>query len=203
VPPTHSILEGTLAKRRKSISTSLRYDIFTRDGYTCQYCGSKPPDVVLELDHRVPVSAGGDNDPMNLLTACWGCNSGKRDKLPGHFTPVPDADLQMLKVSQEAAEYQRYMEASKRTRAIRAEVIEHLQDIWHRSFGGDEDVWVPKESVIEGWLARYPPDVIENAILAAIPAYLRNQISSKGGMFNKCLRYVGAIIRNMDEAGVA
>jgi hypothetical protein len=66
--------------KRKSIGTKLRFEVFKRDSFTCQYCGGSAPDVILEIDHISPVSKGGDNDIMNLVTSCWGCNSGKGDR---------------------------------------------------------------------------------------------------------------------------
>lgn len=68
--------------RRKGISPKLRYCIFARDQFTCQYCGRKAPDVVLHVDHKLPVALGGDNDRENLVTACQECNAGKRDSSP-------------------------------------------------------------------------------------------------------------------------
>ncbi len=66
---------------RSPISKNLRYKILVRDNFTCQYCGAKQPEVKLEVDHRIPVSKGGTNDPDNLVTACFDCNRGKRDLL--------------------------------------------------------------------------------------------------------------------------
>lgn len=62
---------------RRDISTRLRFTVFKRDAFTCQYCGRRPPDVTLECDHIVPVSMGGANDIHNLVTACFDCNRGK------------------------------------------------------------------------------------------------------------------------------
>jgi hypothetical protein len=62
---------------RKNISKRARFDVFKRDLFTCQYCGRKPPAVVLEVDHVVPVSGGGSSDEHNLLTSCFDCNRGK------------------------------------------------------------------------------------------------------------------------------
>jgi len=62
---------------RKPISKRVRFDVFKRDGFVCQYCGAHPPGVVLECDHINPVAQGGGNDPDNLVTACLPCNRGK------------------------------------------------------------------------------------------------------------------------------
>lgn len=66
-----------MSRARKPLSKKLRYDIFKRDSFTCQYCGRSAPDVILEVDHIHPVAEGGDNDPLNLVTACRDCNRGK------------------------------------------------------------------------------------------------------------------------------
>ena len=66
---------------RKPIPKKMRFEVFKRDGFTCQYCGAKPPDVVLHVDHIVPVADGGGNEMDNLVTACQECNLGKGARL--------------------------------------------------------------------------------------------------------------------------
>ena len=58
---------------------SLRFRVFRRDSFTCQYCGRKAPSVPLHLDHIVPWSSGGRTELANLRTACRVCNLGKSD----------------------------------------------------------------------------------------------------------------------------
>ena len=65
---------------RKPISKKLRFEVFKRDNFTCQYCGRMSPDVVLQVDHINPVKEGGDNNIMNLITSCFDCNNGKGAK---------------------------------------------------------------------------------------------------------------------------
>lgn len=67
--------------KRKSISKKLRFEIFKRDMFTCQYCGKKAPEIILNIDHIKPVSKGGDNNILNLITSCFDCNSGKKNIL--------------------------------------------------------------------------------------------------------------------------
>lgn len=62
---------------RVPLSSKIRFEVFKRDSFTCQYCGKSAPGVILEVDHIVPVSGGGDNDMKNLITACHDCNIGK------------------------------------------------------------------------------------------------------------------------------
>jgi 5-methylcytosine-specific restriction endonuclease McrA len=68
-------------RRKSKARLTLRFQIFQRDGFQCCYCGRKPPEVTLHVDHLHPVSEGGTNDPSNLVTACSHCNWGKADVL--------------------------------------------------------------------------------------------------------------------------
>lgn len=65
---------------RQRLSKKLRFEVFKRDSFTCQYCGCKAPDVTLQVDHIEPVAAGGTNDLLNLTTSCIDCNAGKSDR---------------------------------------------------------------------------------------------------------------------------
>jgi len=59
------------------VTKKVRFDVFNRDGFKCQYCGRTPPAVVLELDHIIPKSKGGPESTNNYITACFDCNRGK------------------------------------------------------------------------------------------------------------------------------
>lgn len=76
-----SHIEQPDAKKRIAIGKKQRFEVFKRDSFTCQYCGSKAPDVVLHVDHINPVSKGGENEIINLITSCVSCNLGKSDRL--------------------------------------------------------------------------------------------------------------------------
>jgi len=66
-----------MATVRSQVSGKIRFEVFKRDGFKCQYCGSAAPDVILHVDHIRPIAADGDNDIGNLITACAECNLGK------------------------------------------------------------------------------------------------------------------------------
>jgi hypothetical protein len=63
--------------RPGEVSAKRRWQVIARDGFTCVYCGRKPPEVTLHVDHRVSVKDGGTDDLENLVTACETCNGGK------------------------------------------------------------------------------------------------------------------------------
>ena len=74
---------------RKVIPNYIRFQVFKRDRFTCQYCGRSG--VELEVDHIQPIAEGGANDLDNYITACKDCNRGKRD------TPVLPEGYRLVK----------------------------------------------------------------------------------------------------------
>jgi hypothetical protein len=73
----------TPKRNRRTVPLNIRYSILKRDGEKCVLCGASPKNnssVVLEVDHIIPVSKGGDDSLSNLRTLCKDCNQGKKDK---------------------------------------------------------------------------------------------------------------------------
>jgi len=89
--------------KRKSISKKLRFEVYKRDKFTCQYCGKKAPDIILNIDHIEPVASGGTNEILNLITSCFECNNGKSDILLEDHQ-VMDKQRQQLENLQERRE---------------------------------------------------------------------------------------------------
>lgn len=56
-----------------------RFNVFLRDRFSCQYCGSSED---LTFDHLIPRSRGGQTTWENILTACAPCNLRKADRSP-------------------------------------------------------------------------------------------------------------------------
>lgn len=78
-----------------SVGPKLRFLVFSRDGFRCRYCGRRPPEVNLEIDHLKCKSDGGSDSAENLVTACVECNQGKADSVLPHalmveFSEHPD-----------------------------------------------------------------------------------------------------------------
>lgn len=97
VPMTEEIIEelikvleskltaGAFAKEQRTLMTKkLREHIKERDNYTCCNCGNSThaePNLLLEIDHIIPVSKGGRTEESNLQTLCWKCNRAKSNKI--------------------------------------------------------------------------------------------------------------------------
>lgn len=85
---------------RVSISKKVRFEVFKRDSFTCQYCGAKAPDVLLHVDHIKPVSKGGDNAVINLITSCQPCNAGKSDRELSDDTVIKKQQKQLQELNE-------------------------------------------------------------------------------------------------------
>jgi len=59
-----------------------RNNIFTRDDFTCQYCGDRPPRSQLNLDHVIPRAQGGRTTWENIVASCVTCNRRKGGRTP-------------------------------------------------------------------------------------------------------------------------
>ena len=186
---------------RKPISKRVRFAIFERDQYTCQYCGKQPPDVVLELDHIQPHSKGGSDEPLNLTTSCKDCNLGKSDRELGKFPPSQDAYMERLRIQQERVELIYYTYEVQWYQEQKQELIGLLQKLWSKSLNTK---WVPRGHVILGWSFKYKPNVIVAAIDATARACSCGTFSRperNGPSPQDVIRYASACMRNMARDG--
>ncbi len=66
-----------------------RFNVFLRDGFTCQYCEARRPAPELTFDHVVPRARGGRTSWENVVTACGSCNLRKGSRLPRECHMIP------------------------------------------------------------------------------------------------------------------
>ena len=86
VPYLENVI-ATLRNEVSAISTSpiidprIRHSIFVRDGFCCCACGASPANdggvTKLLVDHVIPLSKGGSNVFVNLITLCEQCKRSK------------------------------------------------------------------------------------------------------------------------------
>ena len=119
-------------EQRSLMTTKLRKQIKERDNYTCQYCGNsvhKEPNLLLEIDHIIPVAKGGCTIESNLQTLCWRCNRKKSDKVSDETIQysVPTSKVvEMKKVEPKIVEPKRSMLPSNNESVNR---IEHFTKV--------------------------------------------------------------------------
>lgn len=77
-------IQNSIAGQRALMTKKLREKIKFRDNFTCQICSLsavKERNLLLEIDHIIPLSKGGTSSEQNLQTLCWKCNRSKGSKL--------------------------------------------------------------------------------------------------------------------------
>ncbi len=82
--PSVVCLKTYIAHQKKPAFT--RFNVFLRDKFRCQYCGSRSE---LTFDHIVPRSRGGKTTWENVVTACSSCNLKKGHHLPSECHMYP------------------------------------------------------------------------------------------------------------------
>lgn len=138
--------DGIGMAKRRALSKRLRFEVFKRDKFTCQYCGRRPPEITLHIDHVVPVAAGGTNDLLNLLSACAACNLGKSDR---HLSTIHPTTAEELKDRKErAAQVAALNEFLMESRNNEDAAIRRLGHYWCNKFVGveEKDRWFFGES---------------------------------------------------------
>lgn len=69
-------------KSESIISGYVQQQVWVRDDFTCLFCGRRMGEIVLTVDHFVPLQLGGENTTENFLSACRRCQ-----KLKGAIHP--------------------------------------------------------------------------------------------------------------------
>jgi ATP adenylyltransferase len=70
------------------ISGTLRYEVLKQAKFRCELCGVSADVRALEVDHIIPRSKGGTEEPDNLQALCYRCNAMKRDRDDTDFRDV-------------------------------------------------------------------------------------------------------------------
>ncbi|NCB03460.1 MAG: HNH endonuclease [Spirochaetia bacterium] len=172
--------------KRKSISQTIRFEVFKRDSFTCQYCGAKAPDVILEIDHINPVAKGGDNSIENLVTSCKDCNRGKSDKKLSDMSEIEKSRRQLEELQErknmidmifqwKTTLHNQYDEASSRVNQI---LIEET--------GYSFSKFAQKK--LKQSIKKFGLDIMIDALYIAIDQYYDN---TEGSIDIICDKYIG------------
>ncbi len=80
MPAVVRLTQGGVTKKHKVRFS--RMNVFTRDGFRCQYCGVRKGMSELNYDHVVPRLRGGKTVWENIATSCYPCNDRKGSRTP-------------------------------------------------------------------------------------------------------------------------
>lgn len=116
--------------KRKSLSKSVRFEVFKRDSFKCQYCGRSAPDVVLHADHMLPVSKGGKNDIVNLITSCQNCNLGKSNRLLSDDSIIKQQKKQLDELQKRREQLEMMMTWQRSLLDLEQYTVTELANIW-------------------------------------------------------------------------
>jgi len=160
--------------KRETLSKKIRFEVFKRDKFTCQYCGAKSPEVILNVDHIDPVAKGGKNDILNLITSCFDCNSGKSDRILNDSSIVEKQRKQLELLQERREQIELMLEWKKSLSNLDEEVNELIVDYVDSKI---KPLYLTEEgkSTFLNSIKKFETQEILDAIDIAAKKYLKNE----------------------------
>lgn len=178
-------------KKRVPLTKKIRFEVFKRDSFTCQYCGRMAPDVVLEVDHIVPVADGGTNDIMNLVTSCHDCNSGKGKRRLSENEELKKQQEQLKLLNQRREQMEMIVEWRKQLKSLDEEEVFKIEDLFKELC--DSSFKENGKKTILNLIKKYGfMEVYDCTIISIEKYFIENDSSSAEKAFN----YIGRICYN-------
>lgn len=147
--------------KRKNLSNKIRFEVFKRDNFTCQYCGVKAPEVVLNVDHIEPISKGGTNDIYNLVTSCFECNNGKSDKRLNDNSKLEKQHDELVLLNERKKQLEQMMEWKRELLNFDKEKTEMVSEYIIDALG--ISLTDAGKRCVNNWLKKYTVDEIIDA----------------------------------------
>ncbi len=198
--------------KRKPLSKKIRFEVFKRDSFTCQYCGQKSPEVILHVDHISPVSKGGSNEIVNLVTSCADCNSGKGARELDDQSVLAKQRAQLDELNERREQLELMLKWREGLREVDEMAIEAAKDHFSEVFGGWALVSPEATSRIRALIKDFGLSVVMDAMDAGAITYcgagftedaVNTALSKLGGICHnlknpdeKDIRYARGILRN-------
>lgn len=160
--------------KRKPIPKTVRFEVFKRDKFTCQYCGAKAPEVVLHLDHIHPHSKGGSDDILNLLSACQDCNGGKGARRLDDASAINKQHNQLAELQERREQLQMMLEWRQGLAAETKDKVDIVVDALRECSG-----YGPNQSgrqSIRKWLKQWPLDMVLKGVAESFDTYLKYNV---------------------------
>lgn len=159
---------------RKPLSKKIRFEVFKRDNFTCQYCGRKAPDVILNVDHIHPVKEGGTNDILNLITSCFDCNSGKRHRKLSDNTVVEKQRQQIEELNERRIQLEMMLQWRDEVEKFETDKLQILVDRLSEKFSSKFYMSDSFKKELKTALKKYGLENMLEAIAISDNTYLKN-----------------------------
>lgn len=188
---------------RKHIPKSVRFEVFKRDSFACQYCGVKAPDAVLHVDHIHPVAEGGGNDILNLVTACADCNAGKGARLLSDDSALQKQRAQLDDLNERREQLEMMVEWRKGLLDLKADEVEAVCDfIASTTMYSVSDYG---KSQIAKWVKKFSLEEIFDATETAFNQYCREVEPSDKAVeeWRKAFSYIPRIASVQSRGGIS
>ncbi len=183
-----------------SIGKKIRFEVFKRDKFICQYCGRSAPEVILHADHIQPISKDGDDDIINLITACADCNLGKSNRELSDDAIVQKRKRQLDELQERREQIEMMAEWQRSLIELDEETTDEAMKFWIEFTPG----YSVSESGIKDlhqWIHKYGFAPVLEAMHVSSETYLK---ADQGGKLiyesvNKAFDYIPKICANKDR----
>lgn len=166
----------------------MRWSVFSRDAFTCRYCGAQAGQDGIELcvDHVVSIAEGGDNRIDNLVTACRKCNGGKGAR---SLKAAPTSADVVARIHKSTATMQQQAAALSASIQARQQLEQNATNLKCEAYGYDKVRMQPGELThIIKLCQAYGADQVFDWYSAAADARVSDY---------RAIKYVYGIIRNL------
>lgn len=190
-------------RKRKTISKKDRFEIFKRDSFSCQYCGRSAPDVILRVDHIVPISKDGEDNIINMITACEECNQGKSNRELNDDTVIKKQKAQLDQLQERREQLEMMVDWHKGLLNLNSEEVDKASEFW-------DDLTYPWETTEAGkadvrrWIKKFGFNEVLECMRLSADHYLKRDDKDEllDESVYKAHNYVGRICSTRrQEAG--
>lgn len=167
-----------MATKRKTMTKKTRFEVFKRDSFKCQYCGSSAPEAILVVDHIDPISKDGADEMTNYITACQPCNAGKSDRKLTDNATLQKQKAQLDELNERRTQLEMMLEWRNSLKGMDDAQINILREAWADGTPG----WSLNdtgEKELRLLFKKYGVSKILDAIETAVNQYVRTGADGK------------------------
>lgn len=157
-----------------AISKKTRFEVFKRDSFTCQYCGRKAPDVILEIDHVHPKAEGGTDDLMNLITACRECNRGKGPRTLSDDSVIEKRRRQLEELQERKEQIEMMVEWQRSLADVEGHATESVSGFWSGLLNDRFSLTESGQREVRKLIDRFGLDELLEAMRIAVNRYVEH-----------------------------